>query len=225
MKKFYARPPLTLILLLPLLLLSCANSSNHNLEKTENIASERYGSEAEILIQKWRLLLKDLEGSSELRQLTRVNQFFNDNITFIDDYFIWQKKDYWATPLETMGRAQGDCEDFTIAKYSSLLMLGIPTEKMRLTYVKAQIRTINSSRSQAHMVLAYYPQANADPWILDNLIHDINPASKRSDLTPVYSFNSSGLWLGNQTKPADTKPEARLSRWRDLLLRMKQEGM
>ncbi|HWV13782.1 MAG TPA: transglutaminase-like cysteine peptidase [Cellvibrio sp.] len=159
----------------------------------------------------------------EKKQIKSVNDFFNKHIRFVDDIYHWKQNDYWATPLETLGTGSGDCEDYTIAKYISLIQLGIPIERLRLIYVKAQIGGASSRVFQAHMVLGYYPQANAIPLILDSLISDIESADRRRDLHPVFSFNSEGLWVGNQAQP-QIDPTARLSRWRDVLTRMKQEG-
>jgi hypothetical protein len=39
-------------------------------------------------------------------------------------------------------------------------------------------------------VLAYYALPEAEPLILDNLISELRPASRRPDLTPVFSFNA-----------------------------------
>ena len=57
-----------------------------------------------------------------------------------------------------MGKTAGDCEDFSIAKYMTLLMLGVPAEKIRMIYVRANI----GGASQAHMVLGYYAKARAE---------------------------------------------------------------
>ena len=54
---------------------------------------------------------------------------------------------------------------------------------------------------------------------------DILPASQRKDLTPVYGFNSLGIWVGGARNPASREPESRLSRWRDLLRRAAEEGL
>ena len=121
--------------------------------------------------------------------------------------------------LETLGKGQGDCEDFAIGKYFSLLAAGVPSVKMRLVYVRAQIGAL----IQAHMVLAYYPEPDAEPLILDNLITDIRPASRRPDLIPVFSFNAEGLWQGVAGASAGD-PSARLSRWREVLTKAKAEG-
>ena len=127
--------------------------------------------------------------------------------------------DYWATPLEMFGKGAGDCEDFSIGKYASLLALGVAPDKLRITYVKARLGGPDSSVSQAHMVLAYYPAPSAEPQILDNLVGSILPASQRDDLQPVFSFNAQGLWVGNANNDVN-----KLTRWRQLLDKMKNEG-
>ncbi len=166
-----------------------------------------------------------MQGQSIETKLNRVNDFFNQRIQFADDINTWGEQDYWATPLETMARRQGDCEDFSIAKYATLLLAGIELEKLQIIYVKARSGDYSSTRSRAHMILAYYPTPGADPVVLDNLIDDIRPASQRDDLTPVYGFNSSGLWVGNSPQSISKNPGAKLSRWADLLQRMSQDGL
>lgn len=127
--------------------------------------------------------------------------------------------------METLARLAGDCEDFSIAKYFTLLEAGIPDDQLRLVYVQARIGGSHSDIRQAHMVLAWYPSPTAEPLVLDNLIGDIRPASRRPDLLPVFSFNSQGLWAGSaaQANPGPGGP-GRLSRWQELLRRARQEG-
>ena len=168
------------------------------------------------VFREWKQLLSSSHSAVETEKLKKANDFFNQRIAFNDDITIWGQSDYWATPLETIGRGNADCEDFSIAKYYSLLDMGIPLAKLRLVYVKANL---NGSQ-QAHMVLAYYASPTSDPLVLDNLITDIRPASRRTDLSPIFSFNSAGLWqgTGNQTSKSN------LSRWQDLLQRARAEG-
>lgn len=187
--------------------------------------TQRWGAGVLIKFNLWRTLIQSLNGVAEPERLKRVNDFFNRNIRFVDDQDIWGQPDYWATPLETLGKGAGDCEDFAIAKYYSLREAGIPSVKLRLIYVRASTGTSESQVPQAHMVLAYYAQPEAEPLILDNLIGDIRPASRRPDLSPVFSFNSEGVFVGVSGK--DTTPAAgtgRLSRWEDLLRRARAEG-
>ena len=146
-------------------------------------------------------------------------------ITFGEDAVVWGQEDYWATPLESLGKGSGDCEDFVIAKYFTLKEMGVESGKLRLIYVRAKTGSTDSTALQAHMVLAYYARPEAEPLVLDNLIADIRPASRRPDLVPVFSFNSEGVFAGVSGK--DATPAAgtgRLSRWEDLLKRARAEG-
>jgi predicted transglutaminase-like cysteine proteinase len=171
--------------------------------------TKTYGERAGKRVQTWRSVLAGLQGKSEKQQLTGVNEFFNQ-LNFVDDIHLWGRKDYWATPLEFLGSNAGDCEDFTIAKYFSLLELGISDQKLRLVYVKA------IELNQFHMVLAYYETPRSQPLILDNLIGEIKPASKRGDLLPIYSFNGRNLWTMKTTQGKLAGKSSRLKLWNDL---------
>jgi predicted transglutaminase-like cysteine proteinase len=203
-------------------LLCCAVVwSRIDLDHMQSLALSRYGPDAASTVAEWRALAEEIGTLPESRKLAMVNDFFNSRIHWVTDSEAWGKDDYWATPLETMGTGMGDCEDFAIAKYVTLVLAGVDVSKLRITYVKAQIGGNNA----AHMVLAYYPEPSADPQILDNLKLEIHPASWRNDLTPVYGFNSVGLWIGGRARAATFDPTAKLSRWRDLLRRASDEGM
>ncbi len=121
--------------------------------------------------------------------------------------------------MEMIGVDAGDCEAYSIAKYISLLKMAVDQKQLRLTYGRApRLR-------QTHMVLAYYPTPGSDPLILDNLNKRILPASQRTDLVPVYSFNTSGLWaVGGAGKDRRVGGAARLAAWRDVSRRMQREG-
>ncbi|MGK2953668.1 MAG: transglutaminase-like cysteine peptidase [Thiobacillus sp.] len=205
---------------LSLCLVLIASIAAPDLDKTQALAQQRYGTHAAETIAAWRQLIEESRTLSDVDKLKRVNTFFNRRMLFENDSVVWQQPDYWATPLEFMGRATGDCEDFAIAKYITLQMLGIGNQHLRLIYVRAK----TGSTSIAHMVLGFYPQPTDEPLILDNLISSVRPASQRADLTPVFSFNSEGLWVGGATASA-ADPTTRLSRWRDVLDRMRQEGL
>ena len=168
-------------------------------------------------------LQAELQVLDEPSKLRGVNEFFNRRVLFRDDVDIWGQTDYWASPLEMLDKGAGDCEDYAIAKYFSLLGLGVPVAKLRMVYVRAQLGGPGGP-SQAHMVLAYYESANAEPLILDNLVSEVRAASRRPDLSPVFSFNSEGLWQGVSAQAASGDPVARLSRWRDVLAKARAEG-
>jgi len=205
------------ILLISLLGLSVIFAqSKQPLNEKKIVASlkESYGDRAEKRGKAWFKLMQNNSNSSEQETLKKVNRFFN-MFRFIDDIKLWGVSNYWATPIEFIGVNGGDCEDYSIAKYFTLLELGIPDEKMRITMVKAV------KLNQYHMVLAYYDTPSAMPLILDNLDGVIKPASKRNDLIPIYSFNASQLWLnkekGNGVLSGNS---SRLKLWQDLRQRI-----
>jgi predicted transglutaminase-like cysteine proteinase len=165
----------------------------------------------------WQNLLDTAGSDTEDVKLQRVNQFINRSASFVSDQQAWGFDDYWATPTQTLSRGMGDCEDFVIAKYVSLVRMGVPSAKLRLTFVKAL------RQNQAHMVLAYYANPSAQPLILDNLDPRIRPASERGDLLPVYSFNDLGVFLAKAPQRV-SQPPAFLARWSELSERAIADG-
>ncbi len=184
-------------------------------------AAQRLGAHALAAVAPLQALLGSAHGMTDAERLRTVNNFYNQRIGWRTDAEIWGVDDYWATPLETLEKGQGDCEDFAIAKYASLLAAGMAPERLRLVYVRAQMP--NQAAAQAHMVLAYYGELGAEPLILDNLRTDVLPASRRPDLAPVFSFNAAGLWVGTGEQRAGD-PLVRLSRWREVWAKTRDEG-
>jgi predicted transglutaminase-like cysteine proteinase len=196
-----------------------------DLDKMQSLALSRYDSYTVDTVVEWRDMIEDIKPLPEEKKLIAVNDFFNSRIKWVQDIDNWGQNDYWATPLETMARRKGDCEDFSIIKFVTLLLAGVEMEKLRITYVKAQTGGAYGTNYIAHMVLAYYPTPSADPLILDNMVDSVRPASRRPDLKPVFGFNSKGLWVGGAAAPSTKDPGAKLSRWRDLLQRMAADGL
>ncbi|GAA0780686.1 transglutaminase-like cysteine peptidase [Castellaniella ginsengisoli] len=179
-------------------------------------ARQHYGAKAGRAVESWQAMLAQAAGLDEQEQLRMVNGFWNNALIGGEDISIWGQVDYWATPLQSLAKGAGDCEDYVIGKYFSLLHLGVAPEKLRFVYVRARI----GSQSIAHMVLGYYPQPQAEPLVLDSLIDRIQPAHNRPDLTPVFSFNAQGVYVpGGRRSSVDG-----IGRWRDLLSRMRSEG-
>jgi predicted transglutaminase-like cysteine proteinase len=185
-------------------------------------ASQARGAQAHAGARALQGLLASLDGQDESARLVAINQFFNRRIQFAPDTEVWGQIDYWASPLETLAQGRGDCEDYVIAKYYGLLAAGVPVAHLRLVYVRA---TLGGPGGEVlpHMVLAHYATPGAEPSILDNLVGDIRPASRRRDLEPVFSFNGDGLWQGVGANRAGD-PAARLSRWREVQVKARAEG-
>jgi len=178
---------------------------------------DKYGSEARERVEELQRLIARYGAEDEREQLERVNDFFN-RVNYDSDYALWDRKDYWATPFEVLGINSADCEDYALSKYFTLISMGVPEEKLRVTYVKAL------TLGEAHMVLAYYPTPAAEPLILDNLTDRVQPAGERTDLVPVYSFNGTALWVAvNRLEGKKVGGADRLSRWQSFQKKLQEQ--
>ena len=129
-------------------------------EEIKNQAEKRGGSMAWRRLKDWEQLINDYQNGSEIDKLAAVNQFFNQNITAQND---GKWCDYWQSPIETLVRGLGDCEDFAMAKYVSLRLLGFPLEQLRIAVVESP-----NYNGMGHAVVFFYPPNENDPWVLDN---------------------------------------------------------
>ena len=182
-------------------------------------AEIKFGKAALDRLISWEELIRRDKNTTDLQKLEKVNRFFN-RMEFVNDFDLWGVKDYWATPIQFVGKNAGDCEDFAIAKYFTLKAMGVAEEKLNITYVKAL------QYNMPHMVLTYYSRPGAEPVILDNLIDTIDQASKRTDLVPIFTFNGTGLWLAHQRGQGKLAgASSRITPWQDLLQRMSDNNL
>ena len=135
--------------------------------------------------KQWEAVIDGLRGKDLMAQLRAINTEMNDK-RYITDPVNWNLPDYWATPFQFM-RKNGDCEDYAIAKYMALRDLGVPVDDMRIVVLNDLNLRI------AHAILAVY--VNGKPYILDNQISKVVPASSIHHYQPVYSINENGWWL------------------------------
>jgi len=184
-------------------------------ERLIEVYGKRFGAGATERLQAWKQYARARGGSpaTERELLEEVNRVLN-RIAFVDDAAHWGAEDYWATPAESVASNGADCEDYTIAKYFLLKELGVPIARLRMTYVKSL------KLNQAHMVLAYYPRPDADPLVLDNLEDGVRPASQRTDLIPVYSFNDEEVWV--EMRGRSGSPQ-QIRNWTALIQRLERE--
>ncbi len=181
----------------------------------------RFGNEARPRLGHWReqIATRRQAGMSERQQLEFVNRLAN-KLPYAEDLQHWGLAEYWATPAEFVASDSGDCDDYAISKYFALIELGMAPEKLRITYVRA----LYAKGITHHMVLAYYPQPEAEPLILDNLVDEILPAGRRPDLVPVLSFNDAEAWSGRGARERKVGVGV-VRQWSELRQRMQKEGM
>ncbi|MFZ5593555.1 MAG: transglutaminase-like cysteine peptidase [Pseudomonadota bacterium] len=178
------------------------------------------GPTPEDRLAQWGTLIETAREMPEWQQVQIVNRFFNQ-IRFATDQEQWRQADYWATLAELLSANAGDCEDLSIAKYLTLRKVGVPAERLRLTYVKALVG--ERRHVQDHMVLSYHATPETEPWVLDNLIDDIRPVSMRRDLIVLANFDA--RYRSSQTASADSTPHPEpIPQWQELLRRMDSEN-
>lgn len=167
-----------------------------------------------ILIQH-SLSKPSIAEDSEWSTINLVNRKVNSAFTNNDDINIWGVEDYWATPKEFIEKGQGDCEDFVIMKYFSLIEKGISKKKLLLSYVIYE-------EVKSHMVLLYQSEYDENEWfVLDSLVDNIFPTERRSDLKFIYSFNEAGIWTPSDTIKGTYAGEANsISKWHHIMKKM-----
>jgi predicted transglutaminase-like cysteine proteinase len=170
----------------------------------------KYGESAQKRLEGLLVLMETVMAEAEDKKVIQVNNFYNQ-LPYRSDEKTWGKPDYWASRLEFIGIGQGDCEDYAVAKFLTLLQVGVPEEKLFLTYVKAK-----GYADEAHMVVTYYKEPGTVPFVLDNYVKNIMPATKRTDLVPIYSFTANDLYLqkqkglGKRVDPSQSKNVSKL---------------
>lgn len=143
-------------------------------------AEERHCAPAE-----WLTFLAAQAGQPRRAQLDAVNRWANAK-PYVEDWVNWQVGDYWETPGEFIARG-GDCEDFAIAKYFSLVRLGFPVHDLRIVVV-------SDTRTHGfHAALAV--RLDGTVWLLDNLLPAAVPMESQPQYVPVYSLNGEGWWM------------------------------
>lgn len=172
----------------------------------------KYGTDAHKRGVALNRLIAELRSADDRTRLVEINRFFNQ-AQYRSDPEIAGVEDYWQTPLEFLGRFAGDCEDYVIAKYFALRAAGVEDRRIYLTYVKAVRQNI------AHMVLSYFETPTSVPLVLDNYDPVVRPATERTDLVPVYSFNAQSLFLSRTAGLGRALPgdKAKNRNWDQLL--------
>jgi len=160
--------------------------------------------------------IESYKSFSRSKQLIRVNYYLNDILPKLDKPNK-DKKNYWETPKEFLTIGVGDCEDYAIIKYFTLLKLGFDEEKLFMTVVYEKYI------GDYHMVLSYFKDEGEQPLILDNLSFNVVDLKKRIDLKVDMFINSSGVYkLNKDTKLVKVARGAK--KFKELLNRVKRES-
>lgn len=138
----------------------------------------------------WTSYLDSIRKLPRRAQLEAVNQWANTR-PYVEDIKNWNVSDYWETPGEFLARG-GDCEDYAITKYFSLVKLGFSPDDLRIVIVD------DTNLNVFHAVLAVRSEGTV--WLLDNQLAHIAPMSVAVQYVPVYSLNEHGWWMHTMPK-------------------------
>lgn len=131
----------------------------------------------------WAGQLRGLKNLSDYQKIDAVNAMANRQ-RFAYDSNNYGRSDYWASPREFLLRA-GDCEDFALLKFASLMALGMDDKNLRLVVGRL-------SNGTPHAFLA--AKLDGKEYILDNRESQVYLTTHRTDYVPKYSMNLSYRW-------------------------------
>jgi predicted transglutaminase-like cysteine proteinase len=143
----------------------------------------------------WQAIIASSRAYSDLQRAIGINRFFNQ-FRSVPDSELWGVADYWATPEQVLAVGAGDCEDFALAKYVSLIRTGVAADRLWLAYTRAL--QPDKRRIESHMVLVFHSN-DGRYWVLDNLRADVVPLAQRRDLSVSTALNGSGVWHLSKT--------------------------
>ncbi len=158
----------------------------------DRFATDSNSANGADVMATWKAKLEPMRGLPLDQMVLKVNDMAN-KVKYIGDNKNWGKSDYWATPVEFFTRG-GDCEDFAIAKYTSLRALGVPDERMRIAIVK------DTEKNLPHAILIVY--GDDSTYVLDNQIKTVRTTGSIGHYKPIFSINRSAWWL--HTAPTST---------------------
>lgn len=132
--------------------------------------------------------------------ILRVNAFWNNNVSYGDDVAL-KGKDHWQGPGETWKRKTGDCDDYAIAKYYTLLSMGVPEKDVELVSV---VYDTGYNDPMLHVVVLVTDSRGV--WVLDSAVPEIMKLEQRHDIiTKFATYGKSGVkWHQAVPKQANT---------------------
>lgn len=130
---------------------------------------------------------RGLQNTPPRDRLYAVNTRINKDFKYVIDPRVWDKPDYWATPVENDEELRMDCEDYASMKLYLLYVSGFAPQNLALIVGKIP------STGEAHAVLV----ATVDNvgYVLDNRTPYVVNTYAFSDFRLYYATNFYKLWV------------------------------
>jgi predicted transglutaminase-like cysteine proteinase len=120
-----------------------------------------------------------------LARLGEINRAVNLAIRPMSDLANYGEVDVWSSPLATLARGAGDCEDYAIAKMAALKAAGVPSEDLRLVILH------DSVHGEDHAVLAVRLDGR---WlVLDNRMLVMRADDQLTNYRAIFVADDAGV--------------------------------
>ncbi len=126
----------------------------------------------------WRAFVAGLAGRDRMVQMRALNLYVN-RARYASDMRNYGVDDFWATPSQLFERG-GDCEDYVVAKYAALRVLGVAADDMRISVAR------DLRRAKTHAVLMVTVEGRE--YMMDSQNPLVLPASEVRHYRPLYSL-------------------------------------
>jgi len=128
-----------------------------------------------------------------LARIGEINRAFNLAIRPVSDLVNYGQVDVWSSPLATLAKGSGDCEDYAIAKMVALKEAGIASEDLRLVILRDMVH------GEDHAVLAVRLQGQ---WLmLDNRMFLMLSDNQLAQYRPIFSVDDEGVHAFRDAAP------------------------
>jgi len=102
------------------------------------------------------------DGLSDDEKVLRITQWVHYHLNYVSDLENWKVREYWANPIETLDKRQGDCEDGAILIFTLARLSGVPANRIRITTGDVQA----NNGSQGHCWVTYTAD-DLNDYVLD----------------------------------------------------------
>ena len=134
-------------------------------QKTMDNFTKKYGKDALRRLKYINEKIESLQNASTLKKIITINNLIN-RIHFISDIKHWNKENYWATPLETIGTNYGDTEDISLLKYVLMVKVGLNPRDIQLIKKDVPFKR-NHKKYSENLSLFYFTKNHINPLVID----------------------------------------------------------
>ena len=144
----------------------------------------RSGDCTDQVARRMVIVLEELSSESRLKQINGSHDFVNQQ-PYREDERQFGRPDVWLSPL-SFGAQGGDCEDYAIANYLMLSLLGFADKDLRMVVMT------NRRAGQVHAVLLVL---HDETWlVLDNRETEPRSVLNYRDWVPRYAVSAAQAW-------------------------------